>query len=134
MNCKAKCKGQSSTEFLTLIGLAFLAAIIFASASANEAKEFRDAKESLLIKDLALKLQREAIIAATAEDGYERSFTLPDKLENTVDYFTVISNNTLAINSSKSAFSASVPGTSGRNFTKGSNKIEKIGGIIYINR
>ena len=131
---KMKCKGQSATEFLTFVGLAFIAVILFAVASANEAKEFRDQKEFILIKDLALKLQREVIAAATSEDGYERSFTLPEELENTFDYFMVIGNTTLTINSSKSVFSVAVPDTSGKNFTKGINKVEKADGIVYINR
>ncbi len=129
-----KCKCQSATEFLIFVGLAFIAAIFFAIASANEAKEFKDAKEFLLVKDLALNLQKEVIMAATAEDGYERSFTLPEELENTFDYLTGIENTTLTINSSKSVFSVAVPYTSGKNFTKGTNKVEKADGTVYINR
>ena len=121
-------------EFFALVGLAFLAVILFVALSVNEVREFRDAKEFLLIKDLAFKLQKEVSIAATVEDGYERSFIIPEKLENIVDYFVVIGNNTLTINSSKSVFSVAVPKTAGKNFTKGSNKIEKIDGVVYINR
>jgi len=40
-----KMKAQSSMEFFMLIGLAFLAAILFVAVSANEVKEFRDQKE-----------------------------------------------------------------------------------------
>ena len=121
-------------EFFALVGLAFLAVILFVALSVNEVREFRDAKEFLLIKDLAFKLQKEVSIAATVEDGYERSFIIPEKLENIVDYFVVIGNNTLTINSSKTVFSVAVPKTAGKNFTKGSNKIEKIDGVVYINR
>ncbi len=127
-------KSQSSMEFFTLTGLAFLAVILFVAASANEAREFRDQKEFLLIKDLGLKLQKEITIAASVEDGYERIFTLPERLESNVDYYTVIINNTLTINSSKSAFFVPMPATFGKNFTKGQNKVEKDGGKVYINR
>jgi len=129
-----KMKAQSSMEFFTLIGLAFLMTILFVVASANEVREFSDQKEFLLIKDLALKLQKEVSIANSVENGYERSFTLPEKLENIVDYFTIISNNTLTINSSKTVFSVAIPGTLGKNFTKGINKIEKISGQIWVNK
>ena len=126
-------KSQVSIEFFTLIGLAFLMLIIIVAASANEVKEFRDRKEFFLIKDLALKLQKEVSIAASVEDGYERSFTLPDKLENIVDYFITIRNNTLTINSSKTVFSVAIVNVTG-DFTKGSNKIEKrTNGRIYVN-
>ena len=126
-------KSQSSIEFFVLTGLAFIMVIIIVAASANEVKEFRDQKEFFLIKDLALKLQKEVTIASSVENGYERSFNLPDKLESVVDYFIITRNTTITINSSKTVFSVRTPNTIG-NFTKGSNKIEKISGKIYINK
>ena len=121
-------------EFFTLVGLAFLMTILFVAASANQMKEFKDQKEFFLIKDLALKLQKEVTIAASVEDGYERSFTLPERLESNVDYFIVIRNSTITVNSTKTVFSVPIPSTFGKNFTKGSNMVEKENGKVYINR
>lgn len=137
MNIKLKItknKSQSSMEFFMLVGLAFLAVIIFVGVSANEVKEFKDAKDFLLIKDLGLKLQKEVSIASYVEDGYERDFTLPDKLENGVDYYILTKNTSITINSSKTVFSVRIPLVYGKNFTKGGNKIERISGKIYVNR
>lgn len=120
-------------EFFILTGLAFLAVTLFVAASAREATDFRNQKEFFLIKDLALKLQKEATIAASVEDGYERGFNLPEKLESIVDYYITTSNNTVTVNSSKTVFSTAIPTVIG-NFTKGSNKIERISGQIYINK
>ena len=107
--------------------------ILFVVASVSEVKEFRDTKEFFLIKDLALKLQKEVTIAASVEDGYERSFTLPERLEDNVDYFIIIRNNTITINSSKTVFSVAITATFGKNFTKGPNTIRKNdAGEIYI--
>ena len=128
-----KDKSQLSMEFFTLAGMAFLAAIIFAGLSVNEMREFKDAKDFFLIKDLGLKLQKEVSIASYVEDGYERDFTLPDKLENSVDYYILTKNTSITINSSKTVFSARIPVIYGKNFTKGSNKIEKINGKVYVN-
>src|SRR3989338_9342040 len=127
-------KSQSSMEFFTLVGLAFLATILFAAIAVNEVKEFSDQKEFLMIKDLALRLQKEVAIAASVEDGYERSFALEDKLDGKIDYFTIVTNSSISINSSKAAFSARIPLIYGKNFTKGSNKVEKTNGKIYVNR
>ncbi len=127
-------KSQSSMEFFALVGLAFLATILFAAITVNEIREFSDQKEFLMIKDLALRLQKEVAIAASVEDGYERSFTLEDKLEGKVDYFTIVTNSSVNVNSSKAAFSARIPLIYGKNFTKGSNKVEKTNGKIYVNR
>jgi len=125
-------KSQSAMEFLILIGLAFLATILFVTISVNEIKEFKSQKDFFLIKDLALKLQKEVSIAATVEDGYERNFDLPNKLEST-DYFITTKNTSITVNSSGTVFSVTIPIIIG-NFTKGNNKIEKISGKVYINR
>ena len=137
MNIKLKImknKSQLSMEFFMLVGLAFLAVIIFVGASAKEVGELKDTKDFFLIKDLGLKLQKEVSIASYVEDGYEREFTLPDKLENSVDYSIVNKNNSIIVNSSKTVFSVRVPLMYGKNFTKGSNKVERISGKIYVNR
>ena len=127
-------KSQSSMEFFALVGLAFLATILFAAITVNEVKEFSDQKEFLMIKDLALRLQKEVAIAASVEDGYERSFALEDKLDGKIDYFTIVTNRSISINSSKAAFSVRIPLIYGKNFTKGSNKVEKLSGKVYVNR
>ena len=127
-------KSQSSMEFFALVGLGFLATILFAAITVNEIREFSDQKEFLMIKDLALRLQKEVSIAALVEDGYERKFALEDKLEDKVDYFIIVTNTSINVNSSKAAFSARIPLTYGKNFTKGSNKVEKLNGKVYINR
>lgn len=127
-------KSQSFMEFFALVGLAFLATILFAAIAVNEVKEFSDKKEFLMIKDLSLRLQKEVAIAASVEDGYERSFALDDKLEGRVDYFMIVTNTSININSSKAAFSARIPLIYGKNFTKGSNTIKKINGKVYVNQ
>ena len=125
---------QSSIEFFTLVGLGLVVAIFFVAFSINEVKEFGDKKEFFLIEDLALKLQKEVGVAANVEDGYIRTFTLPEKLDNIVDYFIIIKNNTITINSSKTVYTVAIPNTAGKNFTKGTNTVEKINGQIYVNR
>ena len=125
---------QSSIEFFTLVGLGLVVAIFFVAFSINEIQEFGDKKEFFLIKDLALKLQKEVGVAANVEDGYIRTFTLPEKLDNIVDYFIIIKNNTITINSSKTVYTVAIPNTAGKNFTKGTNTVEKINGTIYVNR
>ena len=123
---------QSSMEFFVLVGLAFLVVILFVAISANEIREFRDTKAFFLIKDLALKLQKEVAIANSAVLGYERTFTLPARLENTVDYFITIRNNTITVNSTKTVFVVPIVNVTGV-FDKGSNKVEKrTDGRIYI--
>ena len=126
-------KSQSSMEFFTLAGFAFLATIIIVSISVSEIKNFRDKKEFDLIQDLGLRLQKEVSIAAYVEDGYKRNLVIPQKLENSFNYTVINTNNTIIINASKTSFSAAIPFVEG-NFTKGSNKITSTDNKIYLNK
>ena len=70
-------------EFFNLMGLAFIVTIFFVVISINEVNEFKDQKEYVLIKDMALKLQKEISIALdAAEERPEGSiFIIPVRLE-----------------------------------------------------
>ena len=125
-------KAQLFTEFFIFLGLAFLVAIAFEIASVDQLNEFRAQQESDAVKDLALKLQREVFIAANVEDGYIRVFEIPDKLERVNYSLTTINNNTITVQSKNSLYIVAIPRAIG-NVTKGTNKINKTDGIIYIN-
>jgi len=126
-------KSQTAIEFVVLVGLVALTAVIFMLASLGQIKEFQDRKEYILIKDMALKLQTEVTLAATSEDGYQRQFTLPDKLEETINYSITIKNNeTIIVHSDKSLYAVSIPKVKG-NITKNTNTITKTGGVVNLN-
>ena len=124
-------KAQISAEFFVFLGLAFLIAIAFEIASLDQLNDFRKQKESELVRDLALKLQKELLLAANVEDGYVRVFQIPDKLDN-IDYFLTVQNYTINIQSKNSFYILPIPRTIG-NLTRGANVINKTGGVIYIN-
>ncbi|MBS3096084.1 hypothetical protein J4480_01445 [Candidatus Woesearchaeota archaeon] len=124
-------KAQITAEFYILLGIAFLIAIAFEIASLDQLNDFRKQKEEESVRDLALKLQKEVLVAANVEDGYVRVFQIPDKLDN-IDYFLTVQNYTVNVKS-KNAFSIMpIPKAIG-NMTKGANVINKTGGVIYIN-
>lgn len=124
-------KAQVSGEFFIFVGLSLLIALAFELASLQQLNDFRLQKENELVKDLALKLQKEVFLAANVEDGYIRVFDVPNKLDN-IDYSILMGNTTITINSSKSIYIVAIPSTIG-NLTKGINTINKTGGVIYIN-
>ena len=124
-------KAQVSAEFFVFLGLAFLIAIAFELASLDQLNEFRIQKENEAIKDLALKLQQELIVSSTVEDGYVRAFQIPDNIEN-INYSLSTQNSTITVKSKNSLYIVSIPKVVG-NVSKGTNKINKTGGVIYIN-
>lgn len=124
-------KAQISVEFFVLLGLAFLIAIVFELASVQQLNDFRAKKEGDLVKDLALKLQKEFLVAANVEDGYIRTFTIPTTLDN-INYSLTTVNLTITVESANSLFIISIPNVVG-NVSKGTNTINKTNGIIYVN-
>ena len=124
-------KAQVSAEFFVFIGLAFLIAIVFEIASLDQLNDFRVQKENEAVKDLALKLQKEVFLASNVEDGYVRVFDIPNNLES-INYSLVMANYTITVQSKNSLYIVSIPGAIG-NFTIGTNKINKTGGVIYLN-
>ena len=124
-------RAQVSAEFFIFIGIAFLIAIAFSMASLDQLNDFTLQKENNAVKDLALKLQKELLTAANVEDGYVRTFTLPDKLDN-INYSLITQNFTITVQSKNSLFTVSIPNSVG-NISKGAITINKTGGVIYIN-
>ena len=123
-------KAQISAEFFVLLGLAFLIAISFEIASLDQLNDFRMQKESEAVKDLALKLQKEVLVAATVEDGYVRVFQIPDNLDR-INYTLTTLNQTITVKSKNSFYIVAIPKTVGK-IGKGVNVINKTGGVIYI--
>ena len=122
---------QVSTEFFILIGLGLLVAIAFEIASLDQLKEFRIQKENDAVRDLAHKLQKELLIAASVEDGYVRTFKVPDNLDN-FNYSITTQNSTLFVQSKNGFYIITIPSIVG-NISKGINVINKTEGIIYVN-
>jgi hypothetical protein len=124
-------KAQVSVEFFLFLGLAFAIALSFSIGSLDRLNELRFKKENDAAMDVALKLQREILLAAYVEDGYSRSFTLPPLIEG-INYTIRAQNSTVIVQSKKGFYSLPIPAAAG-NFTKGTNTINKTNGIIYIN-
>mgnify|MGYP001560094156 CR=1 FL=1 len=124
-------KAQISAEFFILVGLTFLIALAFEFTSLEQLKDFRIQKESEAVKDLAVKLQRELLIAAAVEDGYVRVFKIPDKLDN-INYSLATQNSTITVQSRNSIYIVSIPKVIG-NASTGLNEVKKINGVIYLN-
>ena len=125
-------KAQLFTEFFIFLGLAFLISIAFEIASIDQLNDFRTQQESDAVKDLALKLQKELLIAANVEDGYVRTFEIPNKLDSINYSLTTLNNRTITVKSKNSLYMVAIPRAIG-NVTKGTNKINKTNGVIYVN-
>jgi len=124
-------KSQISMEFVFLVGIAFIAILVFTVVGYDKLKEISDEKEFVLVKDLAFKVQNEINLAANVDDGYRRDFEIPQKLDY-IDYDVTINNNVLVVESKNHEYVLLIPTVRG-NITKGGNVICKDDGVIEIN-
>ena len=124
-------KSQIASEFMLFSGIALILAIIFVSASLSQAKTLYQTKESLSLRDVALKTQNEISIAANSEDGYLRQFELPEKIGDR-PYNISIKSNTVTAWTNTTSYIISTLNASGY-LKKGSNSITKTNGIENLN-
>lgn len=125
-------KSQVSLEFVFLVAIAFTIMVVFIASTRSEFNELRGEEEMSLVKDVSFMIQHELVIASNVEDGYIRTFEIPQKL-NTIDYDIDITNNLLITNSSGGyEYALNVPDINGT-IQKGANKINKTEGVIYLN-
>lgn len=125
-------KGQSTFEFLILVGIGLVAVTVFSALSLNDLISLQTKKETFLVRDTAAQLQNEIILAAVVEDGYSRSFEVPSTL-NGVEYNVTIINNVLDVWTERTSSTLAVPTVQG-NFSKGGlNNISKVGGVVFLN-
>jgi len=127
-----KKNSQISIEFMMMSGLALITAIIFVSVSLAQAKNLQQTKELLLLKDIALKIQKEVSIASYTEDGYSREFELPEKVVDR-NYNISMVNGTLIVWTNASSYFVRVFNITGQ-LKKEKNTITKTSGIVYVNQ
>ena len=124
-------RAQIAMEFIFLVSIAFIMLLIFLKAVGDQADDLNEKKEFILVKDLAYKAQYEINMATQVKSGYNRTFFMPEKLDNK-DYTITKVGNKITISLENSEFTITIPEING-NITKGNNTIRNLGGVIYLN-
>ncbi|MBN2458407.1 hypothetical protein JXB31_04735 [Candidatus Woesearchaeota archaeon] len=126
-------RSQVSNEFIILLGFSFLSLVIFLSIISDEIASISYQKEYRSIRDLGFSVQHEVMIAADVKEGYERHFTLPEKV-NGFGYSISNTNRQIVLLSENKGIEQVflIPYAEG-NIVKGANCIRKTGGVIHIN-
>ena len=126
-----KLKAQSSMEFLLLVGILLVVFIAFYAIMFERIDLINDEKDVLLGQDIATKVQKEILLAAKVSDGYQREFSLPQRIQG-MNYSILISGKELTVITQKTEVVKTIPVVIGY-IAKGPNKINNTNGIIYIN-
>ncbi len=122
---------QLTLEFLVLVGFLFIITVVFIAAIGRQMTDFSDRERLDTINAFGNSIKTELDIASIVKDGYQRSITLPDKIDGRLDYTITVSTSTLIITSDDHEFVSIIPKTQGT-FIKGSNIIRKQNNTIVI--
>lgn len=126
-------KAQTIIEFSILIGVAFLFFIGFLFVLYNNIEDKNFRKHNLELKEIALTVHNEIILASESIDGYTRTFYLPQYVGEK-NYTINIIGDLIHVSGLEGRISMYI---STLNVTgdvrKGMNEIKKIDGRVYIN-
>lgn len=124
-------RAQIAIEFIFLVCVAFVMLMLFLTSIRDQAIDLNQRKDFVLLKDLAYKVQYEINIATQVKSGYNRTFFIPEKLNNK-DYTINIEKNEIIVSLEKLEFFLNIPEING-NINKTNNIIKNVGGVIYLN-
>ncbi|MFH1331785.1 MAG: hypothetical protein ABIH63_00690 [archaeon] len=117
-------------EFVVLVGIAFFTFLAMLIIIFYHTGELRDRKESESVVDISLMVQSELNSAAVVKDGYTRDFKLPQTIYGK-DYIITTENNRVYFKTANYEAGVIVPEFQG-DLQKGTNVINKTGGVIYL--
>jgi len=126
-------KSQSAIEFIVLASFMLLVIVGFFAVTSSKVLESKEEANRQISQDIAEFAYKEIEIAKSVNDGYTRTFVMPQTV-NGVNYnITIIDNRELIVNYLEHEYVKFLPSNVTGDITKGSNKISKSNGIVYIN-
>ncbi len=120
-------RAQIAVEFTIMAALAVVVGTVFLSIATASLKESAERERTEAMNDIAYTIQDELILATQAEDGYERTFTVPGRAGRFTYSLTSLEDAVL-LESGTVRITYPLPNTTGT-ITKGENTVRKNGGV-----
>ena len=136
-------KGQAANELAMVLGIMILFLVAFLAVLGDRLVVATDDRARGLAEDIAEVIESELVLAANAQDGYSRVFTLPESLDG-MPYALVLLNRTnteanfsevvLTVNTSSGEYTAIkvLPDNIFGAFSLGSNLVRKRNGLVNL--
>ena len=125
-------KSQSATEFVILASFMLMVILGFFAVTSSRLLEAKEEGNRKIAKDVADFAYKEIEIASSLNNGYVRTFALPEKV-NGVDYtINITDNRELVVSYLDNEHVKFLPQNISGNMSKGLNQINKLNGIIYV--
>ena len=126
-------KSQSAVEFIILASFMLLVAIGFFAVNSSRVLQAKEEGNKKIAEDIAGLAYREIEIAKSVNDGYARTFVMPQAV-NGINYsISITDNRELLVNYLGNEYIKFLQSNVTGNISTGINQITKINGIIYIN-
>ena len=126
-------KSQSAIEFIILASFMLLVILSFFAITSSKVLEAQEEGDRKIANDIADFAYNEIEIAKSLNDGYARNFTMPQNV-NGINYaINIIDNRELVVNYLDYEYVKFLPANVTGTIAKGSNKISKNNGFIFIN-
>jgi len=123
-------RGQSGFEFMFMMMLGLIVMGVLLVLIGRLTYTYSEEQRTATMMALGRQIQDELILAATVHEGYERSFTLPERVDR-FDYIVTTSGTLLTIDSGRFTQSFRIPEVSG-SLQIGINTIINQGGTLHI--
>ena len=126
-------KSQSAIEFVILLGAMIFFFVGISYAFYTNISEKTQKQKTLEFEETAKTVRIEIELASSSTNGYERIFTIPEKITNT-DYNITLVENYIYIQSydQKNSLALPVKNVTGQ-IQKGNNLIRKLNGEVFLN-
>lgn len=128
---KLRRKAQVSMEFLVLIGFVFLMSFGLIFAAGTQLGNFRDDRNKELVTDFGSWIKSELDVASVVHNGYIRQITLPNKIDDTIEYTIITNGSAIVIEAEDQTYIGLIPIIQG-SIQKGKNTIYRDNQIITI--
>ena len=126
-------KSQSAIEFVSLASFMLLVVLGFLAVTSSNMLQAKEEGNRKTAEDIADFAYREIDMAKSVNNGYIRVFNMPQTV-NGVDYtITVIDNRELIVNYLDYEFVRFLPSNVTGTLSRGTNKVWKLQGVVYIN-
>jgi hypothetical protein len=120
-------KGQLVMEFMMMLALAVIVGVLYLAITNELLMGASEHQRIAALDDLGYRVQDEAILAASVENGYERNITLPDRVDR-FEYNISCDSTMLALTSGAVTRDYPLPVINGT-LQKGVNTITKNGQV-----
>lgn len=123
-------KAQLSLEYISLVMVGIIFALITLSAFLIVMNETKSDKEYEQLRQYGFQIQEELILASEVQEGYSREITIPEKVGQS-DFNISNTDRRLILTYEDLTIPYPIPSTNGT-LVKGTNMIRKVGGLVVI--